>query len=1353
MLPVSTRQSPCTRRSIHVTLLGMAVWALLAPATPVSAQTVSLEPAVLQRIPPADIGDGRYYQQLRIVLEHDDAASSETIAIDLPEGVVVSDTDSDGALFDEIRVVYRAVDAELPRFKAATVTSESRIVIESQERAGAGGELYVQFPIRSTVASPASELPSSSDRAYRALQFADDREQDLFAADLPLLTFVDTETFASVGSMGIVYLAAPLAAGEDTTTTARGTWFPSEPAVLVLSLPDLVFDAGLASPNRLAGHGDGDDANDTLYRFFFSTDALLTVNADVAVEARRVSAAADTVHTENEGEGRSLQLVTRDLSAGSYWLYVTADVTGGIPLARSRVLVVRHEPVIERLGPPGTEPLTFDSGGLLDTAGVMNGLGIRRLSVEMSVVDHDDSAAVHLFYSGNPNLGPTNVTVLGESVILEGAFAITITGPLPEEMTQFDWDTAGPPMVPAGDYYLYAVAVGGGQSTVDRTSRQILVRHAPFLRLDATIDGGVGDTIVTGGTRPQRFITLTWGRSGAGGDADVDDDARIDLYYSSRDDFLLPVDADSIEAAAATPGQDTHLIIAGLAEDADARNDNLFVWDLWSLEGGDAVPAQARAYSVYGVIADGEHKRLVRMDGGVPGDAGSRIRFDHQPMIRPLQPVADLNVDGAHTARVSWEDMDLDDDARIRIVLSAEDHGSVSDYESVTAGLAFVVNSADGRALPEVDTVFDLSEDSDIDRYDVGLMHLVRSLNAEGAPQPGTYTVYLAITERETFDSSTRAWRAPGQLNVTGSSGEATTSPFSLLPEAFTIGNGGGSQTIDVIVDAGTDTVDLVLLTLRVDGNLFSARDTDLTTPGIQPFTVGAGFSASKLVTNAAIVEETGGLLLTFGYFDPVSAGIPRLDGAGSLVSFDLLAVSGSGEQKIQLVADLADQPSQLERGGNVIHAAQDTELATVLIVEGRAAVGGRVVLEGRSDRAAVVDFALRRWGEYADVTDSLFAATNDEDETRPGVQVTLDADGDFALLEVPPGRFDLHLRRSGYLQARAAGLVLYPGAVIAGVRPSTSGASGDSVMLGGDVAGYDDTTGVSLPDNEVTLADWDFIASLFGRQVTAEDDSAHADISGDGIVNIRDLSLVGANFRARGPRPVYRSASLMARPVAVRLQLPVAIAAGDTVTVALLAKGDFVHAAQADLLFDEHRWHFVEVAGAPRALATQLRQPGLSRVAMASVGGDGLDMDGPLARWRLVARTDAPERPYLGNLLLLDVEHRDLEFVASPMTAVRDGGWLPVDFDLQPNYPNPFNPRTVIEFTVPVEGAAVRLYVFDTLGQRIAILVDGALTAGVHRAAWDGRDLGGQPVASGVYFARLFTADAVRVRSMLLLR
>ena len=1365
MLPVSSLPCLCVRhlyvrRQIRRILPGLAVpliFLLLVLQMPASAQTVTMQPDVLRRIPTADISGGRYWQQLRIVLAHDDAASSETITIELPEGVVVSDRDADGAIFDEIRVVYKAAAAELPRFKAATVTSASRIVIGSQERAGIGGELYVQFPILSTAS------PSSLDRPYRVVQFADEREQDLAEADLPVLSFVASETFAGAGSMGIVDLGAPLAAGVDTTTTARGTWYPSDPATLVLSLPDLVFDAGNGSPNLRPGYGDADDANDTVYHFFFSSDALLAVNAEVAIEAFRVSrdgdlnGNVDTRYTENEGQGRSVQLVTRELPAGSYWLYVTADVTGDIPLARSRVLIVRHEPVIERLGPSGNEPLTFDSGGLLDSAGTANGLGSRRLTVDLSVVDHDDSAVVHLFYSGNPNLGPTDVTIEGETAILAGAPAITVLGSLPEATTHFDWNTSGPIPVPEGDYYVYAVAVGGGQSSIDRTSAQILVRHAPFLRLDATMDGGVKDTIRTGGTRAQRFLTLTWGRNGSDGDDDIDDDARIDLYCSDRDDFVLPTDADSIEVAAASADEDTYLIAADLGEDADGRADNQFVWDLWSLEGGPAVPKHDRAYAVYGVISDGSYRRLVRMDGGTPGDAGSWIRFEHEPMIRPLQPVADLNIDGARTARVSWQDMDLDDDARIRIVLSAEDHGPVSDYDAVTAGLAFVVNSADGRALPEVDQVFDISEDESVDHFDVGTTHLSRSLNADGAPQEGTYTVYLAISEGQAFDSSTRAWRAPGRLNVAGLASGTQALPFRLKPETFTIGNGGGSQTVDVVVDAGSEIVDLVLLTLRVDGNLFSVRDMDTTLAGVQPFAVGAGFSASKLIANLATTDETGGLFLTLEYFDPVPAGIPGLDGGKPLVRFDLLADNGRGQEPIQLIADADNgRPSQLERGGAIVRVPVEAELATALLVDGRAAIGGRAILEGHSDRAAVVDVALRHWGQYADIEDSLFVATNDEDEARPGVQLTLDADGDFVLREVPQGQLDLHLRRAGYLEATAIGLDLYPGAVVSGVHPSTSGAPGDSVMLGGDVAGYVNTSGVSLPDNEVTLADWDYVAALFGRQVSAQDDSSRADISGDGVVNVRDLSLIGANFRTRGPRPVYRRVAAIPGSATVSLQLPEAIAMGDTVSVAMRATHAAIHAAQAEVYFEGRQWLLLGVRGMSGRLMTAQLGTGFSRVATTAIGTTPMDPDEPLISWSLVARIDAPEAPTIGTVLLLDDRHQDLEISRSPMTAVAEideAPRLPTGFNLLPNYPNPFNPNTVITFTVPKDGANLRLDVYDMLGQRIAVLADGALSAGVHRVAWDGRDLLGQPVASGVYFSRLFTADAVRVRPMLLLR
>jgi hypothetical protein len=121
--------------------------------------------------------------------------------------------------------------------------------------------------------------------------------------------------------------------------------------------------------------------------------------------------------------------------------------------------------------------------------------------------------------------------------------------------------------------------------------------------------------------------------------------------------------------------------------------------------------------------------------------------------------------------------------------------------------------------------------------------------------------------------------------------------------------------------------------------------------------------------------------------------------------------------------------------------------------------------------------------------------------------------------------------------------------------------------------------------------------------------------------------------------------------------------------------------------------------------------------------------------------------------LLLLDVNHHDLQILSVVATAVTEPHELPASFALQPNYPNPFNPNTAIGFSVPDGGAHVRLEVFDALGQRIAVLAEGRLVAGTHSADWNGRDLRGRRVASGVYFARLFTHDAVHVRPMLLLR
>ncbi len=94
----------------------------------------------------------------------------------------------------------------------------------------------------------------------------------------------------------------------------------------------------------------------------------------------------------------------------------------------------------------------------------------------------------------------------------------------------------------------------------------------------------------------------------------------------------------------------------------------------------------------------------------------------------------------------------------------------------------------------------------------------------------------------------------------------------------------------------------------------------------------------------------------------------------------------------------------------------------------------------------------------------------------------------------------------------------------------------------------------------------------------------------------------------------------------------------------------------------------------------------------------------------------------------------------------------VPREFALRQNYPNPFNPETTIEFDLP-QAANVTLEIFNTMGQRVNILIDRLLTPGTYRAVWDGRDLAGRPMASGLYFYRLSSKDFTALRRMVLMK
>ena len=116
------------------------------------------------------------------------------------------------------------------------------------------------------------------------------------------------------------------------------------------------------------------------------------------------------------------------------------------------------------------------------------------------------------------------------------------------------------------------------------------------------------------------------------------------------------------------------------------------------------------------------------------------------------------------------------------------------------------------------------------------------------------------------------------------------------------------------------------------------------------------------------------------------------------------------------------------------------------------------------------------------------------------------------------------------------------------------------------------------------------------------------------------------------------------------------------------------------------------------------------------------------------------------------DGEVEDYEVTIQSQSTGAEDRLHPLRFKLYQSFPNPFNPVTAIHFDLP-DPQRVTITVFAADGSRIATLVDANMTAGKHRVIWDGRNDGGRPVASGVYFYRIKAGPYIETRRMVLIR
>ena len=129
-------------------------------------------------------------------------------------------------------------------------------------------------------------------------------------------------------------------------------------------------------------------------------------------------------------------------------------------------------------------------------------------------------------------------------------------------------------------------------------------------------------------------------------------------------------------------------------------------------------------------------------------------------------------------------------------------------------------------------------------------------------------------------------------------------------------------------------------------------------------------------------------------------------------------------------------------------------------------------------------------------------------------------------------------------------------------------------------------------------------------------------------------------------------------------------------------------------------------------------------------------------------------EGRWLPGLMLhipYDIKSGRLGAGVTAVAEVESAG-TPDSYSLGAAYPNPFNPETTVEFTIPADGY-IQIEIYNTAGQLVNSLVDDELSAGAYKSTWDAVDASGQQVSSGVYFYRMQSGEFSATRSVTLLK
>jgi hypothetical protein len=275
--------------------------------------------------------------------------------------------------------------------------------------------------------------------------------------------------------------------------------------------------------------------------------------------------------------------------------------------------------------------------------------------------------------------------------------------------------------------------------------------------------------------------------------------------------------------------------------------------------------------------------------------------------------------------------------------------------------------------------------------------------------------------------------------------------------------------------------------------------------------------------------------------------------------------------------------------------------------------------------------------------------------------------------------------------------------------------------------------------------------------------EAMYADATGDGVVNQNDLLPIGYNFGQFVPWKLNSGEDMFNKantaPLA-SIELPEGVSGDKHFVTIRFNQPNFILGVATEMTMNA-----LLMSTSTRVESAPLNRTGVLRMERKATETNPLhsfavtrtqqmgpaDVAGTVMTFEITYREDVPAGTKLDVRKLAvttatSTSTPEFELLASWTTSV-SSDQLPTVFELNQNYPNPFNPTTAIRFALP-EASAVRLSVYNMLGQQVAVISNGEMSAGWHTVNFDASAL-----SSGMYIYRLEAGNFVQTRKMTLLK